>query len=137
MLSYHYYLNEHTFGQTGKNIKPINTQRHQHDWCQPGKLSILVPPDVPNMHSLADYVLRFLCKIFSKWAIPYQILHGMTPLPLKISSFFAPFVGIIQIWKLWKFQLLTAGGSWDITIWKFGQNTLSGPKSAIFDLPFL
>ena len=37
---------------------------------------------------------------------------------------FAPFVDIIEIWKLWIFQLLTPSGSWVITIWKFEQNTL-------------
>ena len=47
---------------------------------------------------------------------------------------FAPFVGIIEIWKLWKIQLLTPSGSWDITAWKLGQNTLSGRKSAIYEV---
>ena len=36
------------------------------------------------------------------------------------------------LWELWKFQLLTPRGSWDIAIWKFGQNTSSGPKFAIY-----
>ena len=47
-----------------------------------------------------------------------------------LSEFFifAPFVGIIEIWKLWKFQLLTPSGFWDhyLKIW---QNTLRGQKS--------
>ena len=41
---------------------------------------------------------------------------------------FAPFAGIIEIWELWKLQLLTSSGSCDIAIWKIVQNTLSGPK---------
>ena len=86
--------------------------------------------------------LLFFCFFFwggggGFWAIPYQIIQGMTPLPLKNFFIFAPFVGIIEIWKLWKFQLLTHRCSWDIAIWKFGQNTLSGPKFAILNLHFL
>ena len=66
---------------------------------------------------------KFLLEYHFKYrrTIPYQIIQGMTPLPLKNFFIFAPFVGIIEIWKLWKFQLLTPSGFWDIAIWKFGK----------------
>ena len=49
--------------------RPVHTQNPQrcHDgWCRGIKLSKSVPPHVLKMQSLALFVLRFLCKKFSK-----------------------------------------------------------------------
>ena len=54
----------------GIPVYKSNRRRCHHVWCQLGKFSKFVPLDALKMHSLAPslalYVLRFLCKTFSK-----------------------------------------------------------------------
>ena len=50
----------------GRPIHTSNSQKGHHGWRWAGKFLKFVPSDALKMHSLALYVLKFVCKAFSK-----------------------------------------------------------------------
>ena len=77
--------------------------------------------NISNILEIARWGSYVLLQFFFTW---FSASESYRVLIIDITNIlvnFVPFVGIIEIWKLKKFYLLTPKWSWDIAIWNLGK----------------